>query len=367
MKYWVLCGLAAGVLVSGQQIPDTFSGAPRIVVVGDVHGDFGQFTGVLQGAGLLDKKNKWIGGKTHLVQLGDVPDRGPATRKIMDLLMDLEKQARKAGGAVHALIGNHEAMNIQGDLRYTIPEEFASFKTGQSEEIRQQFWEQISGEMKKAGKDPTDAVKKEWLEEHPAGWFEHRYEFGPKGKYYKWISGHNALVKVNDTLFLHGGVSPKYVEIAMAVLNDTIRKGLPAPDTPEGAVVVDSDGPLWYRGLAHAPELELTPHVDNVLAKFGVKRVVIGHTPTAGAIIPRFGGKVLMADVGLSAAYGSRMACVVIEGETVYALHRGKRLELPKDGGPDLARYLKEAAALDPQPSPLAPVIERVEAALVGR
>jgi len=98
-----------------------------------------------------------------------------------------------------------------------------------------------------------------------------------------------------------------------------------------------------------------------VLAKHGVKRIVIGHTPTAGAVIPRFGGKVIVADVGLSKAYGSRLACVLIENGKVSAIHRGKTLPLPEGNGPALIEYLKAAAALDPAPSPLNPFIQKLQ------
>ena len=114
--------------------------ADRIVVVGDVHGDYEQFVTLLRAAKMIDGKNRWTGGKTHLVQTGDIPDRGPGTRKAMDLLMDLEKEAKKAGGAVHALIGNHEAMNMYGDLRYTTPAEFEAFKTRDSKDVRDRYY-----------------------------------------------------------------------------------------------------------------------------------------------------------------------------------------------------------------------------------
>src|SRR5262245_33598569 len=120
--------LVIGALIAAQTFAAdvVFTGVERVVAVGDVHGDFGAFVGVLRAAGVIDQKNKWTGGKTHLVQTGDVPDRGADSRKVMDLLMDLEKQAPKAGGRVHALIGNHEAMNLYGDLRYVVPGEFAA-------------------------------------------------------------------------------------------------------------------------------------------------------------------------------------------------------------------------------------------------
>ena len=69
-----------------------------------------------------------------------------------------------------------------------------------------------------------------------------------------------------------------------------------------------------------------------------------------------------MIDVGMSAAYGGRSACLVIENGVAYTLHRGKRIDFPKDSGADLLRYIKEAAALDPKPSPLAGMIAKLEA-----
>ena len=72
---------------------DDWSNVERVVAVGEVHGDFDQFTRILKLAGLINDENKWAGGKTHLVQTGDVVDRGPDSRKVMDLLMALESQA----------------------------------------------------------------------------------------------------------------------------------------------------------------------------------------------------------------------------------------------------------------------------------
>jgi hypothetical protein len=111
---------------------DTWTGVDRVVAVGDVHGDYDAFVAILRAAEVIDSKGRWSGAKTHLVQTGDVLDRGADSRKAMDLLMSLEKQAAKAGGRVHALIGNHEAMNMYGDLRYADPGEFAAFKTADS-------------------------------------------------------------------------------------------------------------------------------------------------------------------------------------------------------------------------------------------
>jgi hypothetical protein len=79
-----------------------------------------------------------------------------------------------------------------------------------------------------------------------------------------------------------------------------------------------------------------------------------------GAIMPRFNGKVILADVGLSAVYGSRLACLVIEGEKLTAIHRGAAFPLPASLSETLD-YLKKASAHDPAPSPLLSVIEALK------
>ena len=93
-------------------------------------------------------------------------------------------------------------------------------------------------------------------------------------------------------------------------------------------------------------------------------RIVIGHSYAQAAITPRFGGKVVMIDIGLSRVYDNigKMGCLEIEGDHAVAIHRGQRLELPKDeNGPDMLRYLRSAAALDPQPSPLLKRIQELQ------
>jgi hypothetical protein len=328
----------------------------RVVALGDVHGDFNAFVTLLRAAGVIDQHDHWIGGKTHLVQTGDVPDRGADTRKVMDLLMELERESAKAGGHVHALIGNHEAMNVYGDLRYATPGEFAAFANERSEALRATYWKK---EDKKTPR-PTFDDKRKWETEHPLGWFEQRMAFQPDGAYGKWIRSHNAVVKINDTIYLHGGISARYATMPLKQLNDAISGELSditsiKPDDPVRA----DDGPLWYRGMATENGPAAAALVDQVLAAQGAKRIVIGHTPTAGAVIPRFDGKVLMIDVGMSTTYGNHRACLIIEGDSAYAMHRGEKLDLPTGGG--LLPYLKKALALEPPDSMLAKYVAAID------
>ncbi|HLK51496.1 MAG TPA: metallophosphoesterase [Bryobacteraceae bacterium] len=355
----LLLGLFAGCVAAlPAHSQDTFDKVQRVVAVGDVHGDYHQFVDVLQAAGVIDRKNKWVGGKTHLVQTGDVLDRGPDSRKVMDLLMELEIQAPKAGGAVHALIGNHEAMNIYGDLRYVSKEEYASYTNGNSEALRDAYVQYLLDDLSKKKTPPADpeAFRKQFNSEHPLGWVEHMQAFGPQGKYGKWLRQHNAILKINDAVFLHGGIGPKYAGKTIPEINDTIRAELNDFSKLQAGMAPDDEGPLWFRGLAQGAEAPLTAHVDQVLNNYGVRHIVIGHTPQV-AVLPRFGGRVIVIDVGLSKVYGGPPAALIIDGGKYYALHRGKRLELPVEGG-DLLPYLKAAAALDPPPSPIQSLIE---------
>lgn len=348
---------------------DVWTGIERVVAVGDIHGDHDQLVAVLRSAGLVDEQARWTGGKAHLVQTGDILDRGPDSRKAMDLLMRLEVEARAAGGAVHALIGNHEAMNLYGDLRYVSEGEIDSFRDGNSAKVRDELYLEHQKTLKETiapARLPVfdEAYRKAWDAEHPLGWAEHRRAFGPAGVYGKWIRGHNVVVRIDGTLFLHGGISPKYADWGVRRINEAVRKELDDFKLLEGGVAMDDAGPLWYRGLAQSGE-SLEPHVRAVLKNYEVERIAIGHTYTDGAIVPRFGGRVLQIDVGLSKVYdqGRRNACIVIEKGKVRVLHRGKPLELPSDSGADALRYFKEAAALDPSPSPLSRRIAELEAA----
>ncbi len=345
---------------------DVWTGVQRIVAIGDVHGDYQQFVTLLREAQLIDPRNRWTGGTAHLVQTGDILDRGPDSRKVMDLLMSLEQQARRAGGQVHALMGNHEAMNVYGDLRYVSAQEYEAFRDRNSQKVRASFYEQYV-ETQKRTLPPEqlpefdEAHRGVWESRYPLGFFEHRIGFSSRGDYGKWIRGHNAIIKINDTLFLHGGISPKYAADSIAAINQKLRAELEDFTKLAGGVAADEEGPLWYRGLASGEEASLTAHVEQILEQYGARRIVIGHTVTAGAVIPRFQGKVLLIDVGLSAVYGARRACLVLEGGKAYALHRGKKLSLPMDSGPALREYLEQAAGLDPSPSLLQRSIQQTE------
>lgn len=370
LRFLFMTAIAATVIWSSPapaQSPQfSWSGVERIVAVGDLHGDFDKFVGVLKTAGLVGRRNKWTGGRAHLVQLGDVPDRGPDSRKILDLLMKLEKQAARAGGHVHALIGNHEAMNMYNDVTYVHAGEFAAFRSPKSRKSRDKFYDYVvrilTADPPEEGLPEFDkAYRKKWNQDHPLGFVEHRLAWKSYGKYGKWVMGHNAVIRINDILFLHGGISPEYVQFPLPEINDRVRARLGDLSNLWESILTDEAGPLWYRGLALNDAATEGEHVKAVLERYGVKRIVIGHTPLTGAVYPRFGGAVILADVGLASFYGSRDAFLVIEDGTPFAVHRGTKLPLPASRE-DVLAYLKQAAALDPEPSPVLTRIKVLEA-----
>lgn len=307
----------------------------RIVAIGDVHGDLDRFIDVLSMAGLVDDAQRWTGGRTHLVQLGDVTDRGSRSPMVIDVLIRLEREARQAKGRVWCLIGNHEAMRLQGDLRFVAPAEYEIFRTRKSEQEREKYFQRelaLSQAQGDSGQrtDLALGYRQRWEKEHPLGQAELLHAFSAAGLYGKWILQQRAALKLGDSLFIHGGISAKYSEWSEARINDRIRQDilLPVSPSPQENVTQDPSGPLWYRGLAQDGEESIAPVVEEILARHKVKRIVIGHTPTSTGVVSRLHGKIILADVGLSQYFGARRACLVLEGGEAFALDRGKLSQL---------------------------------------
>ena len=193
----------------------------RLVAIGDIHGAYDEFTQILRRAVLVDQQLKWSGGRTVLVQTGDYTDRGTDVRKVMDLLMRLEREARSAGGQVVTLLGNHEVMNLIGDWRDVTPEICATFGDAKSEERRQRAWEQFTrldqARLKALGAVAPDAqvvaagpqTQEAWLAEHPPGCLEYREAMSPSGTYGRWLRDKPIAVVVAGTLFMHAGINPQ--------------------------------------------------------------------------------------------------------------------------------------------------------------
>jgi len=312
----------------------------RIVAIGDIHGDNDAWLAIARAAGLIDAKGRWAGGQAVLVQLGDVVDRGPDSLKTIRHLMKLQREAPRKGGRVIVLVGNHEAMNMIGDLRYVSPGEFRSYTDRDSEARRERVYEANRTAIEAAYHArfpamPPAEIKAEWIKATPLGMLEHQIAWKPDGEIGKWVIGNPAVVKLGDTLFVHGGISSVYATLSVGQINRQVADALKAQDVKPGAIINDPVGPLWYRGLISRgdgdeatrapipPGMKVPPGIDEeidlVLNAYGVKRIVVGHTPSLQGIIPTDNGRLWRADSAISRAYGGKPTYLEIIGDRVTA------------------------------------------------
>jgi hypothetical protein len=309
----------------------------RIVAVGDVHGAFDNFVAILRAAQVIDTRNRWSGRRTVLVQTGDLVDRGPDSRKAIDLLRQLERDAPRDGGRVVSLLGNHELMRLVSDWRYVSAGEIDAFKTGSSERLREQVFDvarQQAADRAKAGGLEFDAAayREQFLKEVPLGTIELRRAFGPEGEYGKWARERPVVAKINGVLFLHGGISPQIAPLGCEGINAAVSKelaSLPPPDQVATLMAASETGPLWYRGLALTKEEELAPMLPTILDQMKARAIVIGHsTVLPGRILVRLDGRVILIDTGMvdGAFYpGGVSSALEWTGNTVTAIYLDRR------------------------------------------
>ena len=207
--------VAAFVLGVGLCAPALLAQAPaRLIAVGDIHGAYDQFVTILTQAGLIDAGQKWTGGNATFVQTGDFTDRGAKVREVLDLLMALEDRARAGGGQMTTLLGNHEVLNIIGDLRYVTPEICAAFADADSENRRAAAWKQYQSLAAARARARTTVApvyqqtREAWMAVHPPGWLEYREALGPKGKYGRWLRSKSVAAVIGGSLFMHAGINP---------------------------------------------------------------------------------------------------------------------------------------------------------------
>jgi hypothetical protein len=259
----------------------------RIVAIGDLHGDDGQALLAVQLAGVADEAGRWTGGNTVLVQTGDVTDRGPHSKEVIALLRKLQPEAEAAGGRVVPLLGNHEVMNMQGDLRYVSPEDVAGY----------------GGEAARAA------------------------AFSETGEDGAWLRQLDATTRIGDTVFVHGGITPKWARHGIENINRDVRAAIPTPK----AEILGEDGPLWYRGYMSDPEATACKALAEALAAMGARRMVVGHTRTEDfRIQTRCEGALVAIDVSMSKAYdGGHLGVLEIVNGDAKALYPNWPQDLP--------------------------------------
>ena len=352
----IFFSIAGGITTHGQQAVSFTTEAP-IYVIGDIHGAYYEIQATLSTLGLIDVENNWSGGKAHFVSLGDLTDRGPATRKVMDLFMKLQIQAADSGGKFHIVLGNHEMMNLQGDWRYLSADEMNEFAADETVSQRTEAYQAYISWYKFTDNEETLTI---FNDKYPAGFFAHHSAFSLTGKYGRWLVELPFIIKINDQLFTHGGLSKQLNNTDIESLNKDLKSALItyikswdyfvkrnqlAFDTafgdrvnyvkkfhksPEKTDFLDSYesltfskmGPAWYRGSALCHPYFEQDILLQKLKIWGATRLWVGHTATPKKKVQsRFSDRLVMMDTGmLSSHYNGRPWAAKIDstGNTTY-------------------------------------------------
>ena len=253
---------------------------PRIVAVGDLHGDLEASMAVLTMAGVVDAAGAWTGEDAILVQTGDTTDRGPDSKGVLELMRRLQTEAPTAGGQVVPLLGNHEVMNLVGDWRYVSPADVEGF----------------------GGAEARAAA------------------LGADGDLGAWLRTLDMVAVVDRVVFVHGGVDPEHAKLGVEGINGLLGT----------AEAMASTSPIWFRGYLQDPEPEACKMLEEALVALAAERMVVGHTTQkSGEIAHRCNGRLLGIDTGISAHYGQNLAAVEIVQGDARAIYPYGTVDLP--------------------------------------
>ncbi|MBK9576111.1 MAG: metallophosphoesterase [Fibrobacteres bacterium] len=297
--------------------------ASRLVAVGDIHGNFDGWIRILRQAELLDGRGAWIGGDATLVMTGDVVGRGGYPKRIYLWLRRLMREASAAGGRVEFVLGNHESMSMHHIHSYTTVEEYRDFAPP-SELDQFELRSSLATLPSPGGGDPqrnAAMLDISRMQEEPLGWLEFRRALAPTGMVGRWLVRRPNLFIAGKTLFVHGGLHPRYAIGKPEDLDQRIRGELarlvPYFELDARNPALAEDGPHWYRIALRKSEAALTIELEETLGNWNLDRMVVGHTPTflidprsAGKILSKANGRLMCIDVGIGKAYGARLAAL---------------------------------------------------------
>jgi hypothetical protein len=249
-----------------------YQGDFKVAAASDFHGQYDLMKTLLTNNNIIDEKGNWTFGNGHFVITGDVFDRGDKVTEILWFLYNLEQQAEQAGGRVHLLLGNHEVMVLNGDLRYLHP------KYVETSRLLEQPFEKLYGKDTVLG---------------------------------RWLRSKSVLVKVNNMLFAHGGFHPSLAkekrtlaDINHVFKNNLVKKELAQPREGWGKYLHKKNGPIWYRGYFKKDNGASGEEIDLLLNHFDIEYLVVGHT-SQKQVETRHQGRVIAIDSSIkNAEYG---------------------------------------------------------------
>lgn len=253
---------------------------PRVVALGDLHGDLAKTRRALRLAGIVDEEDRWIGGDAIVVQTGDIVDRGPYDREIIDLFARLADEAEGAGGGVRLVLGNHDYRNAAGAMGYVPLRGFWAFFD---------MW--------------GDYVDDPAL----AGWPDYQRPrhgaFRPGGPYARILAENDVVLNLDGTVYVHGSLLPAHAGYGIDRMNDEMRAWLLGDAASPPSIAVLSGSPFYSREFGYAVDEEGCALAREALFAIGASRMVIGHTVQAAGVNPVCAGRVYRIDTGMSSYY----------------------------------------------------------------
>nr|WP_162989008.1 metallophosphoesterase [Pedobacter schmidteae] len=247
--------------------PAEFKQPDKLLALSDIEGEFSALRSLLLANKVIDSRYNWTFGTGHVVICGDLFDRGADVPAVIWLLYKLEQDAKAKGGYLHTILGNHDIMNLSGDLRYVEPKYFENAK--------------LMG-------------------------LEYMELYGPDTELGRWLRSKNLIEKIGENLCLHAGVAPEInkLKISLKAVNERSRPYYDKAKRKElftdQAIWKLFDGKksslFWYRGYFQEPKATLQ-EVEETLSLYGANRIIVGHTITDTNVGFYYGGKVLGIDV----------------------------------------------------------------------
>jgi hypothetical protein len=292
------------------------NGHSRVVAIGDLNGSLEALLGILRGLKLIDRNNSWKARGTHLIQVGDLFNRGGTARESLELLLKLQEQAPAKKSVVTVLLGNHEVMTALGNEAYCSVGEYLSFAT----QAQRNAWPgKVSKAMGRIYRDhpaggpiaPLQPRVEAWKAMHAPGQAAMRRALGPRGKLGRSLRKLPTAIVESGCVFVHAPLTPRWARLGIAGLNAaTAEAWADAPafyrDLPERGIFRDTNGPHWNRRLVTSASAAARKQFTTSLKHLGAARMVVGHTMTqhiqggkTGVISLRQGGKLVCIDVGL--------------------------------------------------------------------
>ncbi len=266
-----------------RDLPTEYDNVSKFLAISDIHGQHDLFIKILVSHNVIDTTGVWTYGDGHLMIVGDIFDRGDKVTESLWFLFDLEKQAKRNGGHVHILLGNHELMVLHGDVRYINPK-----------------YQYTAGKLK---------VEYEEL-------FSNETVLG------QWLRSKNITEKINDIVFVHGGFSKQVLdkEKSLIKINDifkqqiTSKKKIKSNNSKLIDLLYFENGPLWYRGYANPNGFDVEV-ADDILDLLDAETIVVGHT-SMPKIITLHDNKIILIDSSIK--FGSTGEVLIMQNDTLY-------------------------------------------------